>query len=220
MIYSVPITVLNSVPKWPLPFIRPFCAEWKSPLTVFSVCENSYPVWSSSFSGCLFDRPNIFVLYASCCQIFSFEWMLDSFLWLPLVFQLVFQLYFYTDHQNLGNISLASLCKSKITFLISNTVLIKFFVCKWSQSIKKLSNLCVFTHPSVFLVLHVISAMYFTSRLLVKGLNDYIQAQIEVSPFEKWVLGSNSCPLRNPHCMLSLKLYNKICFTWTFCSSD
>lgn len=27
MMYSVPITVINSVPKWLLPFIRPFCAE-------------------------------------------------------------------------------------------------------------------------------------------------------------------------------------------------
>lgn len=118
-------------------------------------------LWSSHFSGCLFDRPNIFVLYASCCQIFSFEWMLDSFLWFPLVFQLVFQLGFYTDHQNLGNISLASLCRSKVTFLISNTALIKFFVYKWSQAVKKLSEFCVFTHPWIFLVLHMISAMLF-----------------------------------------------------------
>lgn len=47
----------------------------------------------------------------------------------------------------------------------------------------------------------------------MKGLNDYIQAQIEVSSFENWVLGSNSCPVHNPHYIFSLKLYDEIGFT-------
>lgn len=90
------------------------------------------------------------VLYASCCQIFSFEWLLDAFLWLSSISQLTFQLSFYTDYQNLGNISLKSLCRSKITFLILFLfVIIKFFVCKWSQAIKKVSYAlcsCSFIH--------------------------------------------------------------------------
>lgn len=54
--------------------------------------------------------------------------------------------------------------------------------------------LCVVIHPSINIsgVANDISNVIFASRLLVKGLNDYMQAHIDVSSFENQILGSNT----------------------------
>lgn len=74
--------------------------------------------------------------------------------------------------------------------------------------------LCVVTHPSINIsgVACDISNVIFTSRLLVKGLNDYRQAHVDVSSFENQILGSNTWLVHNPHYIFSSKLRNEICF--------
>lgn len=122
------------------------------------------------------------VLYASCCQIFSFEWLLDAFLWRSSISQLTFQLSFYIDYQNLGNISLKSLCRSKITFIILflyNYLSLLNSLCAYDPKLlRRYLMLCVVVHSSISVsgVACGISNVIFTSRLLVKVLNDYRQA--------------------------------------------